>query len=89
MIVKSGEKELVGRAGTNLNTRIYTVYDPEAEQYKWMKVFKQASEEDFYSFKLVFFSPDGSKVLAAQYLDNKVTLVYLDAETGEQLAGVG
>ena len=46
MVVKSDEANLVGKAfteggdtaGSGANTRAYTVYDPDTEQYSWLKV---------------------------------------------------
>ena len=74
MVVKTDEADLVGRAGTSLDTRAFAAFDPETDQYKWFKVFQNLAHDGNpdvgqYYHQLVFFTPDGSKVLASQYIE--------------------
>ena len=39
MVVKTGEADLVGEAGTASDTRAILTYDPASEQTIWFKVF--------------------------------------------------
>ena len=55
MMVKSDEPDLIGnafteggdKAGSGANTRAYTVYDPDTEQYIWLKVVIGAVDNDY------------------------------------------
>lgn len=45
MVVKTDEADLVGRAGTSLDTRAFAAFDPETDQYKWFKVFQNLAND--------------------------------------------
>ena len=79
LVVATGEDDLVGIANSSSDSRAYMTFDTATETYKWFKVFSGVNT-DFPSF--VYFTPDGSKVLAAQFIGSDRTMVYMDAETG-------
>ena len=64
LLINSDEADLLNNVGTSADTRILTVYDPDAEVYKWLKVFSDVRTETYYE-QYVYFTPDGTKVLIA------------------------
>ena len=81
LLIKSDETDLLNNAGTSADTRILTVYDPDAEVYKWLKVFSYGWYGNYHA-RFVFFTPDGSKVLASLMIAERRSLVYFDANDG-------
>ena len=64
LLIKSDEADYLNNAGTSADTIILTVYDPDAEVYKWLKVFSGVRTETYYE-QYVYFTPDGTRVLIA------------------------
>ena len=63
LMLKSSEPNLVGSAGSSDNRRSLVAYDPVQELYIWFKVLTGDFNHEYP--QLIYFSPDGSKVLAA------------------------
>ena len=87
LLVSTDEADLVENAGTSSDTRSVTTLDVSSNVYRWWKVFTDVRTYGAH----IYFSPDGSKVLAAMYHmnngeDKERTMVYLDAEDGALLA---
>ena len=86
LLIKTDEDDLVKNAGTSSDSRSVTTLDVSSNVYLWWKVLTDVRT----GYSHVYFSPDGSKVLAAMYHmngeDKERTMVYLDAEDGALLA---
>ena len=62
----------------------YMVFDPNNEEYKWMKIIENLHATFDYQ---LHFTPDGSKVLASFFkTDGHRYFVYFDAANGNKLA---
>lgn len=94
LVVNSDETDLSGsNGGSAANTVVYMAYDPgeaagHTPQYKWLKVMTgvyERSEADGFKPQ-VYFSPDGSKVLATLWLGTRWVMTFFDADTGEYSA---
>ena len=64
LVIISDEPDLLNGVETSDLPSIYAVYDPDAEVYKWLKVFSDVRTETYYE-QYVYFTPDGTKVLIA------------------------
>ena len=88
--VKTTENDLVGNLGTPSEAGSVMTYDPASDTYLWYKVVEPV---DFSYRFMVFFSPDGNRVLL-HYQDGSATdvnpaLLFLNAADGAQLGTQG
>ena len=79
MAMISTEVDFVGNAGED--SVAYMVYDPNIEEYKWFKVISGVKNEYIY----IYFTPDGSKVLAYATIGRSRTFIFMDPNSGAQL----
>ena len=86
LMILSGEADLIANAGSSTNTRIYGVFDPNTDDYLWLKVIQNVINGRYSG---VSFSPDGSKVLAIVNLSSGplLSFIYFDPTTGQRLGG--
>ena len=79
--IMTSEADLNANAGNFNTARIYSVFDTATDSYTWLKVV-QNHRPNTYSF--IYFSPDGTKVLAS-YIDDahSLSVIYFDATTGQ------
>ena len=78
LLIASGEEDFIKNAGTSDTTVSFAAFDTETETYKWWKVFSNARPN---LKRYVYFTPDGSKVLAYFFTSDR-NMVYLNADTG-------
>ena len=82
MCMESAEPDLFANAaGVKV---AYMLFDPNNEQYKWIKIIEDLRWNMDYQ---LHFTPDGSKILASFFLSNGHRFfVYFDAANGNKLA---